>query len=121
MPLPSDEKVVALAEVLLKEFDVIFGEHPGFRPTHAKGTLLSGTFRPTQDAASLTRAPHFARESSPVLVRFSDTTGIPTIPDNDPVHACGARAYGHHRALDAGISGEGRGGISGTFTGDCVG
>lgn len=84
MPLPSDEKVVALAEVLLKEFDVIFGEHPGFRPTHAKGTMLSGTFRPAQDAASLTRAPHLARESTPVLVRFSDTTGIPTIPDNDP-------------------------------------
>lgn len=84
MPLPSDEKIVALAEELLKEFDVLFGLHPGFRPTHAKGTLLSGTFRPTKDAASLTRAPQFARESTPVVVRFSDTTDIPTIPDNDP-------------------------------------
>jgi catalase len=84
MPLPSDEKVVALAEQLLKQFDVLFGEHPGFRPTHAKGTLLAGTFSASREAASLTRAPHIARESTPVLVRFSDTTGIPLIPDNDP-------------------------------------
>jgi catalase len=84
MPLPSDEKIVALSEELLKVFEAIFGPHPGFRPAHAKGALVTGTFTPSSEAASLTRAPHATRESTPVTVRFSNSTGIPLIPDNDP-------------------------------------
>jgi catalase len=84
MPLPNDEKLIALSENLLKQFDTIFGMHPGFRPAHAKGVILSGTFTPTADAASLTRAPHITRESTPVIARFSNSTGIPLLPDNDP-------------------------------------
>src|SRR3984893_18733269 len=84
MPLPSDEKIVALSEDLLKQFDTIFGLHPGFRPAHAKGLLLAGTFTPAPEAASLTRAPHIIRESTPVTARFSNSTGVPVIPDNDP-------------------------------------
>src|SRR5689334_1320393 len=82
MPLPSDEKTIQLANDLLKQFDTIFGEHPGFRPAHAKGIMLSGTFSPSRDAAVLTRAPHAVRESTPVTVRFSDASGFPSIPDN---------------------------------------
>jgi catalase len=84
MPLPSDPKIVALAEDLLKRFDSIFGLHPGFRPAHAKGVMLTGEFTPSADAASLTRAPHITRASTPVAVRFSNSTGIPVIPDSDP-------------------------------------
>jgi catalase len=84
MPLPSDPKVVALAEELLQQFDLIFGRHPGFRPVHAKGLLLTGTFTPSPEARSLTRAPHAERDSTPVSVRFSDSPGIPMMPDNDP-------------------------------------
>jgi catalase len=84
MPLPSDEKVIALSEDLLKQIESMFGSHPGFRPVHAKGVMLSGTFTPSGDAGSLTRAPHIARESTPVSVRFSNATGLPQIPDNDP-------------------------------------
>jgi catalase len=84
MPLPSDEKLIALSEDVLKQFDTIFGLHPGFRPAHAKGTLLTGTFTPAPEAASLTRAPHITRESTPVTARFSNSTGIPLIPDSDP-------------------------------------
>jgi catalase len=84
MPLPSDPKIVALAEDLLKQFDSIFGLHPGFRPAHAKGTMLTGEFTPSADAASLTRAPHITRASTPITVRFSNSTGIPVIPDSDP-------------------------------------
>jgi catalase len=84
MPLPSDEKVIQLSNDLLKTFDTIFGQHPGFRPAHAKGVLLTGTFTPSREAASLTRAPHVTSSSTPVTVRFSDGTGIPAIPDNDP-------------------------------------
>jgi catalase len=94
MPLPTDEKLLALSHELLQQFDTIFGLNPGFRPVHAKGTLLTGTFTPSAEAASLTRAPHILRESTPVIVRFSDSTGIPLIPDTDPnanPHGCAIR------------------------------
>lgn len=84
MPLPTDEKLLALSQDLLKQFDTIFGLHPGFRAAHARGTMLTGTFTPAPDAASLTRAPHITRESTPVTARFSSSTGIPLLPDNDP-------------------------------------
>jgi len=84
MPLPSDEKLIQLGNDLIEQFDTLFGRHPGFRPAHAKGVLVTGSFRPSPEAASLTRAPHASRESTPVTVRFSDGTGIPMIPDNDP-------------------------------------
>ena len=84
MPLPSDERIIQLANDLLEQFDVMFGRHPGFRAAHAKGALLTGSFKPSAEAESLTRAPHATRASSPVTVRFSDSTGIPNLPDNDP-------------------------------------
>ncbi|HUB32452.1 MAG TPA: catalase family peroxidase [Bryobacteraceae bacterium] len=84
MPLPSDERVTRLANDLIAQFDVMFGQHPGFRPAHAKGVMVNGRFTPSREAADLTRAPHATRESTPVTVRFSDSTGIPLIPDNDP-------------------------------------
>lgn len=84
MPLPSDEKLLALSNDILQQFETIFGQHPGFRPAHAKGAMLSGTFTPSPTAPSLTRAPHAMRPSTPVLVRFSNSTGLPLIPDNNP-------------------------------------
>jgi len=84
MPLPSDEKLIQLADQLIEQFDTIFGQHPGFRPAHAKGAMFTGTFTPTADAAKLSRAPHFTNPSTPVTVRFSNSTGIPMIPDTDP-------------------------------------
>jgi catalase len=84
MPLPSDDKIIQLARDLLAQMDVIFGLHPGFRPVHSKGVMLSGTFTPSPEAVSLSRAPHLTRQSTPVTLRFSDGTGLPLIPDNDP-------------------------------------
>jgi catalase len=84
MPLPNDEKVIALSNEMIQAFDTLFGLHPGFRPVHAKGTLLTGTFTPSAEGAALTRAPHVTRASTPVTVRLSNFTGLPLIPDNDP-------------------------------------
>lgn len=83
MPLPNDEKVVALADRLIEQFDKMFGLNPGFRPAHAKGALFTGAFTPAEGAAGISRAPHFQRGSTPVTVRFSNSTGIPSIPDTD--------------------------------------
>jgi catalase len=63
------------------------GVHPGFRPAHAKGLMCAGTFSPSPQAAGLTRAPHASRPATPVTVRYSDSTGLPTIPDNDPARS----------------------------------
>ncbi len=84
MPLPQDEHIVALASDLLQQFDQLFGLHPGFRPAHAKGLMLTGTFKPASQAQSLTKAPHVLRELTPVTVRFSNSTGLPQMPDNVP-------------------------------------
>ena len=61
------------------------GVHAGFRPVHARGAMCSGTFTPAPDAAKLTRAPHAVRPSTPVTVRFSVSSGNPTVADNNPM------------------------------------
>jgi catalase len=85
MPLTTDEKLLARSREVIETFDKVNGGvHPGFRPAHAKGILLRGTFTPSSEAASLTRAPHLHRNPTPVTVRFSNEAGIPTVADNDP-------------------------------------
>ncbi|KAI1075738.1 catalase related protein [Whalleya microplaca] len=84
MPLPTDEKVVQTSSAIVDTLHSIFGPHPGYRPAHAKGVLLKGTFTPTSAAASLSKAPHFNAPSTPILARFSSSTGIPNLPDTDP-------------------------------------
>jgi catalase len=93
MPLTTDEKLLALSRATIEVFDKVNGGvHPGFRPAHAKGILLTGTFTPSSEAARLTRAPHLNRSSTPVTVRFSNFAGIPTIADND-LQGAGPRGF----------------------------
>lgn len=106
MPLTTDEKLLTLGREVIAAFDKANGGvHPGFRPAHAKGILLTGTFKPAPEAASLTRAPHMQRDSTPVTVRLSDFAGIPTVPDNDAQNAsprgCAIRFHlGEHLHTD---------------------
>ena len=46
--------------------------------------MLNGTFTPSQKAKELSTAPHFNNPSAPVTLRFSNSTGIPQIPDTNP-------------------------------------
>src|SRR3954449_3309129 len=62
----------------------LFGVHPGFRAFHAKGVVVEGTFRGSPEARALSKASLFAGTAIPVTVRFSDNTGLPTIPDGSP-------------------------------------
>ncbi|MGO4222805.1 catalase family peroxidase [Lysobacter sp. TAF61] len=59
-----------------------FGDHH-VRAVHAKGVMVTGTFTPSREASSLSKGSLFREHSVPVLVRFSDFTGIPDIPDTD--------------------------------------
>jgi catalase len=84
-----DSGVFTLANTLIADLldaldTVSGGVHPGFRPVHAKGTMYSGMFVPAPAAKDLTRAPHAARSSTPITVRCSTASGIPTAADNDP-------------------------------------
>ncbi len=80
--IPSDKQ--RTYEQLIEALQVLFGKHPGFRPVHAKGVLCEGNFIPAKEASTLCRSPHFRGSVVPATVRFSDFTGIPIIPDNDP-------------------------------------
>ena len=46
--------------------------------------MLDGTFTPVTKAKDLSSAPHLSSPSTPVTLRFSNSTGIPTIPDTSP-------------------------------------
>lgn len=83
MPLPADEQVVKVSQDLINQLKAAFGSHPGFRPAHARGIMLTGAFVPTPEAASLSSVPHLNAPSTPVVARFSSSTGIPNIPDTD--------------------------------------
>jgi catalase len=80
---PSPEKQ-KLYEDLVDAITTIFHSPSGYRPVHAKGVMCEGTFTPAPQAALLSRAPHFA-VPVPVHIRLSDSSGLPTIPDADPM------------------------------------
>ncbi len=58
-----------------------FGVHPGFRANHAKGIVTEGSFKGSAEGAGISKAAIFNGTAIPVTVRFSDSTGIPNLPD----------------------------------------
>ncbi|KAI0401151.1 catalase-like domain-containing protein [Xylaria palmicola] len=72
-----------LPQELIDAMQALFGKHPGYRTTHAKGLLVEGVFTPTPDAQKLSVAAHFNSPSTPVVARFSVGGGIPHIADVD--------------------------------------
>jgi catalase len=70
---PSDQQMV-------DALYTAFGDHH-VRAVHAKGVMAVGVFEPDAAAPRLCKALLFAAGAKPVVVRFSDFTGIPDIPD----------------------------------------
>jgi len=80
-PVLADDKPVT--EQLVDTLTTLSGgPHAGFRANHAKGVMVEGSFTPNAQAAGISKAAHF-QKATPVLVRFSDATGVPNIPDAD--------------------------------------
>src|SRR5207237_4555591 len=75
----SDQK--STPAELVDALHTAFGNHHS-RAVHAKGIMLEGIFTPDEGAATITKAAHLQSVPSKVVVRFSDFTGIPDIPDN---------------------------------------
>ena len=67
---------------LVDALHTAFGHHHA-RAVHAKGIIMKGEFTPDTGAANLSKAFHLQKIKSSVIVRFSDFTGIPDIPDNN--------------------------------------
>lgn len=61
--------------------NTLWGRHKGIRANHAKGLVTEGSFTASPEAATLSKAAIFAGAPVPVTVRFSDSTGLPDIPD----------------------------------------
>jgi catalase len=73
-----------LASQIVDALNQTFGTHPGFRANHAKGLVAEGSFQASPQAANWSKAIIFTGQTIPVTVRFSDSGGLPTIPDGDP-------------------------------------
>ncbi|MDB6140615.1 MAG: Catalase related subgroup protein [Verrucomicrobiaceae bacterium] len=73
-----------LAHQILQTMIQVHGHQPGHRPVHAKGIICEGTFAPSKEAAALSMAPHLQKMTVPVIVRFSEGSPDPAIPDNSP-------------------------------------
>jgi len=70
-----------LEEQLVNDMNKVFGVHAGFRANHAKGVVVEGHFKASPEAAGLSRAALFGGAEIPATVRFSDSTGVPNLPD----------------------------------------
>ena len=70
-------------EQIVDAMNGLFGSHAGFRANHAKGVVVEGSFTPSPEAKTLSKASLFAGPPVPVTARYSDATGVPTIPDGD--------------------------------------
>ena len=71
----------SVEEQIVDAMNKAFGTHPGFRANHAKGIVVEGSFKASPEAAGLSRAVLFKGSTIPVTVRFSDSTGVPNLPD----------------------------------------
>jgi catalase len=78
LALADDQSVeVQIVDAMNKAY----GSHPGFRANHAKGVVVEGSFKASPGAAALSKAILFNGSIIPVTARFSNSTGIPNLPD----------------------------------------
>jgi catalase len=75
----ADEQVTPNAVIMALED--AFGNHPGMRKNHAKGTCATGNFVGLTEAQQYSRSGIFSGQEIPVVVRFSIGGGNPDIPD----------------------------------------
>ncbi len=73
----------SVAEQTVDALNKVWGKHPGFRANHAKGVVVEGNFVASAKASTLSKAALFSGKTIPVTVRFSDSGGLPDLPDGD--------------------------------------
>ncbi len=70
-----------LAREAVNVIENVAGTYPGYRRAHARGYVYEGVFTPNGKASPLTVAPHLQDEAVPVIIRFSNSSPIPSHPD----------------------------------------
>ena len=83
-PLLCAAQPAGVETQIVDALNKIFGTHPGFRANHAKGLIAEGRFKASPAALRLSKAAIFNGDSIPITVRFSDSTGLPNVPDGSP-------------------------------------
>ena len=81
-PARADDGTVA--EQTVDVMNRLWGTHPGLRANHAEGIVVEGGFTPSAAGPGLSTAALFAGPEVPVVARFSNSTGLPDLPDGDP-------------------------------------
>jgi catalase len=77
--VPMEVKLVDAMEHLSS------GPYKGFRAVHAKGLVAQAEFIASEEAKSITKASFLQPGiHTPVIVRFSNNSGIPNLSDSDP-------------------------------------
>lgn len=77
-------KKSVVEQILQAQITIANGPYPGLRINHNKGIVTTGTFTPSKNASSITKAAHLQDTPSKITVRFSNAGGVPTIKDTDP-------------------------------------
>jgi catalase len=77
----DDQVPVQIVDAMNKAF----GTYPGARANHAKGVVVEGSFKASPEAPALSKAKLFDGSTIPATVRFSDSTGVPNLPDGSPL------------------------------------
>jgi catalase len=73
--------VVPAPSEILEAMHALSGAHAGHRAAHARGSLCTGTFTPTPEAPTVSRAAHFQGEPVRVTARLSNGSGSPEDAD----------------------------------------
>jgi catalase len=81
LPAATSAQDTPVEEQIVNQMNKVFGVHAGFRANHAKGVVAEGKFKASPEAAGLSKAVLFGGTEVPVTVRFSDSTGVPNLPD----------------------------------------
>jgi len=69
---------------LVNQMNALYGAHPGVRANHAKGAVFEGTFTPAPGADALSSAVFLKGAATPLVIRFSNSGGVPDAPDTHP-------------------------------------
>jgi catalase len=69
---------------LVDQMNALYGAHPGVRANHAKGAVFEGMFTPAQGADALSSAVFLKGAPTPLVIRFSNSGGVPDAPDTHP-------------------------------------
>jgi len=84
MTMAEQAEVSVVEKIVEVQHDLFDGPRQGLRSNHTKGTVVTGSFAPAEEAKTVSMASHLQDGTTPVTVRFSNSTGFPDIADNNP-------------------------------------